>query len=60
MKLARDEARRGQILGFLVAAIALIGGTCVALYGSPWAGSLISMSCMAGLVTAFIKGRSGR
>lgn len=57
LKQDRTEARLGQVLGFLIGLVAIIGGVTVAISGAQWGGSAISGIGVIGLVTAFIKGR---
>jgi threonine/homoserine/homoserine lactone efflux protein len=46
--------------GFLVAVLAISGGTIVACYGQPWAGAAIGGMPVAALVWAFLKGTNDR
>lgn len=52
------DTKRGQWFGLIIGLTAIISGSIVSIYGSPWAGGFIGASGVAGLVTAFIKGRS--
>ncbi len=46
--------------GFLIATLAIIGGSIVANNGQPWAGAAIGGAPVAALVWAFLKGTSAR
>ncbi|MGI9305113.1 MAG: DUF2335 domain-containing protein [Gammaproteobacteria bacterium] len=54
-----DDTRRGQMFGLAIGITAIVSGTILGLAGHPAAGSLISLTALASLVTAFILGRSG-
>jgi len=48
----------GQILGFLIAITAISAGVYTTLMGHPVTGGIIGTGGLAGLVSAFIKGKS--
>ena len=54
----RAEARLGQLLGFGVAALAILVGGLVAATGHEWAGGATALGSLVALVTVFVNGRS--
>lgn len=52
------EARLGQVFAFAIATVFLVGGSYVAIEGQPWAGSIFGSVGLAGIVSAFIWGRT--
>ncbi len=52
-----DEARLGQIFGFLIGVVSIISGSVIAVMGAKWAGGFIGGSGVVGLVSVFIYGR---
>lgn len=57
MRRQFQEARLGQILAVAVAALALGGGTFIAVQGQPWPGALLGIVGLSGIFTAFLAGR---
>lgn len=53
-----NEARLGQIFGFTLGLVGLVGGIWLAATGQPVAGTAIVTGCLVGLVTVFVTGRS--
>lgn len=51
------QSNIGQILAFLIGIAALSAATFCIVQGHEWAGSIIGVGGLTGLVTAFIKGR---
>ncbi len=58
IKEGRKIEKRGQILAFLIATIALIASTIIALSGQEIAASIIGGGGIVGLVSAFLLGRT--
>jgi len=58
MRRSYREARLGQVFAFSIATIFLIGGSYVAIHGQPWAGAIFGSVGLAGIVSAFIWGRT--
>lgn len=56
----RIDITRGQIFGFFIGITAIVAGTITALLGQPIVGGLIGFGGVAGLVSVFIIGRSGK
>lgn len=52
-----NEVRRGQYMGFALAFGMLIGAVFCAHIGQPWVAGALVASSMAGVVTAFLRGR---
>ncbi len=52
-----DEARWGQILGFLFGLFTVYFGAITAMSGAEWAGGFIGTGGLASIVIAFISGR---
>ena len=47
----------GQFFALLIGLAGIVGGSYVALKGSPWAGAVIAGLAIAGLAGVFLKGR---
>jgi uncharacterized membrane protein len=60
MRLQFYEARRGQVFAFCVSTLFLLCGAAVVIYGHPWPGSLFGTMGISGIVSTFIRGRSGK
>lgn len=57
-KAQTRETALGQILAFIIAMTAIVGGMLTAINGAEWAGTFIGVGGLAGLVGAFIQGRN--
>lgn len=51
------EAKLGQVFAFLIAGGAIAGGVYTALQGHEWAGSVIGVVGLSGIITPFLIGR---
>jgi uncharacterized membrane protein len=51
------EAKIGQLCALFIAVSAIVGGTITAIYGYEWAGGLIGVSGIGGIVYTFVHGR---
>jgi uncharacterized membrane protein len=58
IKYDAREVLVGQVLAFAIASITVVGGVYAAVNGANVAGSLIGLSGVTGLVSAFIIGRN--
>ena len=54
------QSNLGQILAFLIGLAALLASTYCIINNHEWAGSILGIGGLTGLVTAFIKGRSSQ
>jgi len=54
------QSNLGQILAFLIGVAALSSATYCIVSGYEWAGSILGIGGLSGLVTAFIKGRNNQ
>lgn len=52
------EARRGQVFALVITMSALMAGSYVAVSGAPWAGGILGVAGIGGIVTTFILGRN--
>lgn len=52
------EAKLGQVFGFVLGALGLIGSVFVSILGSGWAGSALGGTTVLGLVAVFVVGRT--
>ena len=52
------EVRRGQWMGFVLGMLTLGGGIFCASIGQPWVAVIMVGTSLAGILTAFRKGRS--
>jgi len=60
MRSQFSEARLGQVFAFCVSALFLLCGTYTINQGHPWPGSFLGTLGVSGIVTTFIRGRSGK
>jgi len=52
------EAKIGQFCALTIAISSIIGGAITAIYGYEWAGSVIGVSGIGGIIYTFIHGRT--
>jgi len=52
------EAKIGQFCALTIAVSVIIGGAITAIYGHEWAGGVIGVSGIGGIVYTFIHGRA--
>jgi len=50
------EARLGQILAIVLAALALACGTFIVIHGQPWPGALLGIVSLGAIFGAFLRG----
>ncbi|HKJ69957.1 MAG TPA: DUF2335 domain-containing protein [bacterium] len=55
-----EHFSRGQWFAFILGTITVLTGGATAIFGNAWAGGLIGISAVAGIVTAFLRSASGR
>lgn len=60
VEVQNGEISRGQWLGFVLGAGAIVGAVYCATIDQPWVATVMVGTSLAGIVTAFIKGRSGK
>ncbi len=54
------EIERGQRLGFVLAALAIVGGVACVYLDQPWVAAVLVGTALTGILTAFIKDRSDK
>jgi len=54
------RSKWGQILGFIIAIIGLIGAVVISIIGNAWAGGIIGLGTLGSLVGVFMYGSKER